>query len=48
MATSIAQAEARGLLVLTVGLLPIYPIFAVGYFMYRKFVAKKNKEIQLQ
>jgi len=48
MATSIAQAEARGLLVLTVGLLPVYPIFAVGYFMYRKFVAKKSKEIQLQ
>lgn len=48
MATSIAQAEARGLLVLTVGLLPIYPIFAVGYFMYRKFVMKKSKEVQVQ
>ncbi len=48
MASSIAQTEARGLLVLTVGLLPVYPIFAVGYFMYRKFVAKKNKEVQLQ
>lgn len=48
MAASIAQAEARGLLTLTVGLLPIYPILAVGYFMYRKFVAKKSKEIQLQ
>jgi hypothetical protein len=48
MATSIAQAEARGLLVLTVGLLPVYPIFAVGYFLYRKFVVKKSKEIQAQ
>jgi len=48
MARSIAQAEARGLLVLTVGLLPIYPIFAVGYFLYRKFVVKKSKEIQAQ
>jgi hypothetical protein len=48
MAAGIAQAEARGLLVLTVGLLPIYPILAVGYFMYRRFVAKKNKEIEVQ
>jgi len=48
MATSIAQAEARGLLVLTVGLLPIYPIFAVGYFMYRKFVKKAHREEQVQ
>ncbi|MEM2759930.1 MAG: DUF4349 domain-containing protein [Nitrososphaerales archaeon] len=45
MATSIAQAEARGLLVLTVGLLPIYPIFAVAYLMYRRFMGKKSKEI---
>src|SRR5574341_139401 len=44
MATSIAQAEARGLMTLTVGLLPVYPILAVGYVVYRKFVAKKNKE----
>jgi len=44
MATSIAQTEARGLLVLTVGLLPIYPIFAIGYFMYRKFVKKAHRE----
>lgn len=48
MATSIAQAEARGLMTLTVGLLPVYPILAVGYVVYRKFVAKKNKEVQLQ
>ncbi len=48
MATSIAQAEARGLMTLTVGLLPVYLILAVGYVVYRKLVAKKNKEVQLQ
>ena len=47
VALAVAEILMRGLLILIVGLLPLYPIVGVGYIAYRKYSgkAKKNEEV---
>jgi hypothetical protein len=42
VALSVAEILARGLLILIVGLLPVYPLAGLGYMAYRRFSRQKR------
>jgi len=42
VALSVAEILARGLLILIVGLLPVYPLVGVAYIVYRRFSRQKK------
>ncbi len=44
IALSLAEIEVRGLLILIVGLLPLYPIMGAGYIAYRKYSSRAKKD----
>ena len=44
IALSLAEIEVRGLLILIVGLLPLYPIMGAGYIAYRKYSSRAKRD----
>lgn len=44
IAFSLAEIEVRGLLILIVGLLPLYPIMGAGYIAYRKHSGRAKRD----
>ena len=42
-ATNILQFEIRGLLILTIGFAPVYPIIGIAYLIYRKYSMKQGQ-----